>query len=163
MKPQDLVDLLVRCYAEKLGLKRRHEAGAREVGEYDFNNTYQYVINREEAHVDWLRRAVLSLGGTIPEDVPVLPLPAGGNSAAHQADVLADDARLVGEFVERWRSVVEQVTDSRQKLMLRVMLGESLEQKRFFEQAIAGRHDLLGRRTSPSEASGHVLATRWIE
>jgi hypothetical protein len=38
-----------------------------------------------------------------------------------------------------------------------------LEQKRFFDQAVAGRRDLLGRRTSPSEASGSVLPTRWVE
>jgi hypothetical protein len=47
--------------------------------------------------------------------------------------------------------------------MLRVVLGEMLEQKRFFEQAREGRKDLLGRRTSPSQATGSVLSTRWVE
>jgi hypothetical protein len=48
--------------------------------------------------------------------------------------------------------------------MLRVILGETLEQKRTFEQALAGRTDLLGRhveRAAPS--AGTVLPTRWIE
>lgn len=48
--------------------------------------------------------------------------------------------------------------------MLNVILGETVEQKRFFEQALAGRQDLLGRRTSDvGERVGAVLPTRWIE
>jgi hypothetical protein len=48
--------------------------------------------------------------------------------------------------------------------MLGVILGEVLEQKRFFEQALAGRTDLLGRRAGVLEPShGVVLPTRWIE
>jgi hypothetical protein len=48
--------------------------------------------------------------------------------------------------------------------MLEVILGETLEQKRFFQQALAGRHDLLGRRTDDVGALvGKVLPTRWIE
>ncbi len=158
MKPQDLLGLLREFYGEKLGLKRRHEAGARVVSTYDFNNTYQYVITREEGHLDWLRRAIAAAGGSVPEDAAVAPVPSGG-----QAEVIADDARLMEAFVAQWRPRIEQVTDSRQKLMLRVMLGEMLEQRRFFEQAQAGRTDLLGRRTSPSPASGSVLPTRWVE
>ena len=163
MKPTELLDLLREFYAGKLALTRRHEAGARLVGQYDFNNTYQYVINREDAHLDWLRRAIASTGGALPDEAPVPPAPQAGKGAAAEAAILEDDSRLVGEFLDRWRPRVEQVTDSRQKIMLRVILGEMLEQKRFFEQARAGRTDLLGRRTSPSKASGTVLATRWVE
>ena len=48
--------------------------------------------------------------------------------------------------------------------MLRVILGEVLEQKRFFEQALAGRTDLLGRRADVLGPShGDVLSSRWIE
>ena len=48
--------------------------------------------------------------------------------------------------------------------MLRVILGETLEQKRFFEQALIGRTDLLGRREKTlAPAHGEVLPTRWIE
>ena len=36
--------------------------------------------------------------------------------------------------------------NARHRSMLRVILGETLEHKRFFDQALAGRTDLLGRR-----------------
>ena len=43
-------------------------------------------------------------------------------------------------------------------------LGETLEQKRFFEQALAGDTDLLGRRGDEvGPRVGEVLPTRWIE
>ncbi len=159
MRPHDLIELLRDFYGEKLGLVRRHEAGARAVTTYDFNNTYQYIVTREEAHLDWLRRAIADLGGVAPDQPAVPPLPSPGE----QAEIVADDARLMAAFVARWRPRIEQVTDSRHKLMLRVVLGEMIEQQRFFEQAQAGRTDLLGRRTSPSPASGSVLPTRWVE
>jgi hypothetical protein len=47
--------------------------------------------------------------------------------------------------------------------MLNVILGESLEHKRLFEQAAAGMEDLLGRRTGGVERVGGVLPTRWLE
>ncbi len=163
MKPAELLELLREFYTEKLGLKRRHEEGARAVGTYQFNNTYQYIIAREESHLDWLRRAIGDLGGVPPDQASVPPVPSTGKSAERQSAILTDDARLMRDAVGRWRPRVEQVHDSRQKLMLRVILGEMLEQQRFFDQALAGRSDLLGRRTSPSEASGTVLPTRWVE
>ena len=56
------------------------------------------------------------------------------------------------------------MTNARHAKMLAVILGEVLEQKRFFEQALAGRTDLLGRRADVLEPSyGEVLPTRWIE
>jgi hypothetical protein len=56
------------------------------------------------------------------------------------------------------------MTNARYRGMLRVILGEVLEQKRFFEQALAGRDDLLGRRTEEvGPRVGEVLPTRWIE
>jgi hypothetical protein len=163
VKPAELVELLRAFYVEKLGLKRRHEEGARSVGTYDFNNTYQYIIAREDAHLDWLRRSIADLGGAVPDEGPVPPVPQGGAGTGKQSALLADDARLMKTCVDRWRPRIEQVQDSRQKLMLRVILGEMLEHLRFFDQAIAGRSDLLGRRTSPSEAAGTVLPTRWVE
>jgi hypothetical protein len=163
VKPTELLELLRQFYAGKLALKCRHESGARLVGQYDFNNTYQYVINREEAHLDWLRRAIAAVGGALPDEQPVPSLPRAGKGAAEQTAIIEDDSRLMEEFLERWRPRVEQVTDSRQKIVLRVILGEMLEQKRFFDQAHSGRTDLLGRRTSPSRAAGTVLPTRWVE
>ena len=48
--------------------------------------------------------------------------------------------------------------------MLNVILGETLEHKRFFEQALAGRTDLLGRRADGAGTGGGVLPhAGWIE
>jgi hypothetical protein len=50
--------------------------------------------------------------------------------------------------------------------MLQVILGEALEHKRFFDQMIAGREDLLGRRSNGPGKDGTgdgVMAVRWIE
>jgi hypothetical protein len=56
------------------------------------------------------------------------------------------------------------MTNARHRGMLRVILGETREQQRFFEQALAGRTDLLGRRAGvDGEAIGEVLPARWIE
>ncbi len=56
------------------------------------------------------------------------------------------------------------MTNARQRGMLRVVLGETLEQKRFFEQARAGQTDLLGCRSQRvGPRIGSVLPTRWIE
>ena len=50
--------------------------------------------------------------------------------------------------------------------MMQVVLGETLEHKRFFDQILAGREDMLGRRSngpgSPGTGDG-VLPVRWIE
>jgi hypothetical protein len=47
--------------------------------------------------------------------------------------------------------------------MLNVIVGETLEHKRFFEQAAAGRTDLLGNRPQGAGTGGGVLPVRWIE
>ena len=48
--------LLQEFYREKLALLLRHQAGARLIGQYDANNTYQYIINREETQLTWVAR-----------------------------------------------------------------------------------------------------------
>ena len=45
----------------------RHQAGARCVGQYGLNNAYQYVIAREEAHLQWIADAIVAAGGSLPE------------------------------------------------------------------------------------------------
>jgi len=66
--------------------------------------------------------------------------------------------------VDLWRPRIELMANARHAKMLLVVLGEVLEQKRFFEQALAGRVDLLGRRAVHLEpAHGEVLPSRWIE
>jgi hypothetical protein len=85
-----------------------------------------------------------------------------GNDAAQT--VIREDAADSQAFVDRWRPRIEQMSNARHAKMLRVVLGEVLEQKRFFEQALAGRVDLLGKRQLNLEpARGEVLPTRWIE
>jgi hypothetical protein len=78
--------------------------------------------------------------------------------------VIEADARDAQAFVDRWRPRVEAMTNARHRGMLRVILGETLEQQRFFEQALAGRTDLLGKRAEQlGPAIGEVLPTRWVE
>ena len=43
-----------------------------------------------------------------------------------------------------------------------MILGETLEQQRFFEQALAGREDLLGRRADGAGTGDGVMPTRWV-
>ena len=55
------------------------------------------------------------------------------------------------------------MTHARHRIMLDVILGESREQQRMFEQAAAGMEDLLGKRTGGVPRQGAVLPTRWME
>lgn len=165
MKPADLLDLLIGVYRDKLALVARHEAHAREVGDYDFNNTYQYILAREEAQLTWIRAAIEELGGHAPDRPSAAPeiSPRRGAVEDRSAEVLRQDASEAQAFVDRWRPRLEPMTHIRNKGMLGVVLGEALEHKRFFEQALAGRKDLLGRRADGAGTAGTVLPTRWLE
>ena len=158
----DLLSLLQEFYRDKLAELLRHQAGARHVQQYDFNNTYQYIINREDVQLSWLRDAITDLGGTI-DDVPEPALNVSGKGEEAQTSVLRGDVESAQAFVDRWRDRVEKLTNARNRIMLRVILGETLEQKRFFEQALAGREDLLGRRADGAGTPGVVISTRWVE
>ena len=168
MKQDELQQLLTEFAADRLTLLQRHEAGARAVSHYDFNNTYQYVINREETHLTWLQDALGELGAPLPPAsgtlaVPAAPKPGKHVDAASFRGILEDDVTHLGGFVDRWRPRIESVTHARHRTMLNVILGESLEHKRFFQQAAAGFEDLLGRRTGGVARQGAVLSTRWME
>jgi len=159
----DLLPLLQEFHREKLTMMLRHQAGARLIGQYDANNTYQYIINREEAQLTWVAAAIVDLGGaaTDPSE-PVRAAKGKGPDAARAVN--EEDSRDAQRFVDRWRPRVDEMTNARHAKMLRVILGETLEQKRFFEQALAGRQDLLGRRGEQLGPShGEVLPSRWIE
>ena len=159
MKPADLVQLLREFYREKSALYARHVAGARLVTGYNFNNAYQYVINREDVHLNWLRDAITDLGGTY-EDAAEPAISATGKDAL--AQIYRDDSREMQAFMDRWKDRVERVTHARNRTMLKLMLGEVLEQKRFFDQASAGQQDLLGRRADGMGTEGKVLSARWV-
>ena len=141
----------------------RHQAAARLVGQYDANNTYQYIINREEMQLSWVAKALTELGDAATEAPEVLrPAPGKGTDASHA--VFEEDARDAQAFVDRWRTRIDGMTNARHAKMLRIILGETIEQKRFFDQALAGRLDLLGRRGDAAGARvGSVMAERWIE
>jgi len=164
----ELQQLLTDLAAERLALIERHEAGARVVSHYDFNNTYQYVIAREETQLEWLGKALSELGAARPKASAALPVPAVGKMskkvepAAFKA-ILDDDVRTLGAFVQKWRPKVDAMTHARHRTMLSVMLGEALEHQRLFTQAAAGFEDLLGKRTGGVARVGGVLPARWQE
>jgi hypothetical protein len=159
----DLLPVLQEFHREKLAMLLRHQAGARLVGQYDANNTYQYIVNREEAQLTWVATAIRELGGDAP-DAAETPRHAAGKADAAARVIFEEDARDAQAFVDRWRPRIAEMQNARHAKMLRVILGETLEQKRFFEQALAGRQDLLGRRAEQLGPSyGEVLPSRWIE
>ena len=57
----DILPLLLEFHREKLAMLLRHQSAARLVGTYDVNNTYQYIINREETQLSWVAAAVRAL------------------------------------------------------------------------------------------------------
>ena len=160
----DLVALLQEFYRDTLTSLLRHQRAAQIVTQYDANNTYQYIINRQETQLSWLGQAIVELGSTVPDVAdPNRSIPGSGDAAAKA--MFDEDARDAQAFVDRWRPRVEAMANARHAKMLRVVLGEVLEQKRFFEQALEGRRDLLGRRAEQivGPAIGKVLPTRWVE
>ena len=160
----DLLPVLQEFYVEKLTMLLQHQAGARLIGQYDANNTYQYIINREEAQLTWVSTAITELGGTVGDATEPVRAAKGKPAAAAQV-IFEEDLQDAQRFVDRWRPRIDEMKNARHAKMLRVILGETLEQKRFFEQALAGRHDLLGRRAEQivGPAIGEVLPSRWIE
>jgi hypothetical protein len=159
----DTLALLQEFYREKLTMLLQHQAGSRLVGQYDVNNTYQYIVNRDDVQLSWIAKAIEELGGSVVEQTEPSRT-ATGKASEVARHVIDEDGRAAHAFVDRWRPRVESMKQARHRSMLRVILGETLEQKRFFDQALAGRTDLLGRRggaVGPSH--GEVLASRWIE
>ena len=161
MTSAELLDFVSAFYRDKLTLRNRHVAAARHVADYNVNNTYQYVVNRDDMHVRWLQDAISDLGGT-PEDQPVPDLRPPGKPAEAQRSVLTADRDASRKFTERWMPRVEALPNARHRTLLRVILGEAIEQERFFEQALAGRDDLLGRRSEGKGTGGGVMPTRWV-
>jgi hypothetical protein len=159
---QDLPALIRDFLLERTTLLQRHEEVAKQVTDYDINNAYQYIVNREETHVSWLQHALLDLGAPIPAEPqpPTVPPTKGADGWKALA---AEDARANAAFVERWRPKVETITHARHQGMLKVLLGEVLEHKRFFDQAAAGQTDLLGVSLPINEHRGTVMGTRWVE
>jgi hypothetical protein len=162
VNPTDRLALLQQFYREKAALFHRHQAGAERVPAYDGNNAYQYVLAREEAHLEWLRRAIGNAGGSADESPDRIAVPSGRPAEAARV-VAEDDARTAGEFLARWRPRVAAMTHARDRRMLELVLGEVLEHQRFFAQAAGASPDLLGRRPEGAGTGGGVLPGRWVE
>ena len=135
---------------------------ARYVANYSFNNTYQYVIAREDMHLSWLESAIAELQGT-PEQVPEPALPSPGKKPDSFLPLVKEDAHEAEAFTARWRARTGDITNARHRNLLNVILGETAEHKRFFDQMIEGRDDLLGRRMDGAGTGNGVLGTRWLE
>lgn len=159
MSEQSLADLLRDLYLERVSLLMRHEDVAQVITDYDINNAYQYIIAREQTHLSWLQHAMLDVGGTLVGD------PARGASLSAKGDAwkafASEDAAANERFVEKWRQKIEAVTHARHKGMLKVILGETLEHKRLFDQAGSGRRDLIGKSLDINDHSGDVMPFRW--
>lgn len=159
----DLVELLQEFHRDKLAELLRHQAGARQIRQYDLNNAYQYFLNRDEVHLSWVGAAIADLGASVFAEAPPEGAVPGTDKEAWR-EIVTTDVRAAQALVDRWRPRVESMSNARHRGMLRVILGEVLEQKHSFEQALAGELDLLGRRTVAVGARvGGVLPTRWIE
>ena len=162
MKSAATLSLLQDLYRERLALFDRHVKGAQAIGDYEFNNTYQYVIGREEHHLQWVRKAIEDLGGTVDSAITTLAVPSGKGKTREDA-VLQDDARQQQACIDRWTPRVEALTHARHRTMLTLMLGEMREHERFFQYALQGRDDLLGRRMEGASTGDGVMPVRWVE
>ena len=163
----DLLNTLRELHREKLALRERHVAVARHVDHYDFNNTYQYAINREDVHLSWLETAIAELEGT-PDQVPPLDLPSPGPKAkpgkpAAFTALVQEDARSAEALVAKWRPRVASIENVRHAKMVQVILGETLEHQRFFAQIAQGNEQVLGTRMPGAGTGNGVMGVRWVE
>jgi hypothetical protein len=157
---QPLAELIREFYLERVSLVMRHEDVAQVITDYDINNAYQYIIAREQTHLSWLQHALLDLGAPLAND------PSRGATLSAKGDAwkqfAGEDARANAKFVEKWREKIETVTHARHKGMLKIVLGETLEHKRLFDQAAEGRRDLIGKSLEINDHSGDVMPVRFV-
>jgi hypothetical protein len=132
-----MLALLREFHRDKFAIRHRHISAARFVSDYDFNNTYQYIIAREDMHVRWLVDAVLDLQGQLDESLPA-EVQAPGKGTQAQRSILQADSDAAQQFLDKWRPRIEALPNARHRTMLNVVLGETLEHKRFFDLALAG-------------------------
>jgi hypothetical protein len=156
-----MLELLQEFHRVKAIMRQQHVAAAQSVTDYDFNNTYQYVIAREDMHLRWLIDAITDLGGQVA-DVPAPKIQPSGRGQEAQRSVIAADRDAAQRLLDKWRGRIDALPNARHRTLLSVILGETAEHKHFFDLALAGRSDLLGRRADGAGTGGGVLATRWV-
>ena len=162
MKVDDL-GLLKELHHDKLSRYVRHLAVARLVSDYEFNNAYQYVINREDTHLRWLESSIVEFGGTPETMTEPTVTAASGKGNDKFLPLVREDADAQQQLVDKWKPRAGEIKSDRHRKMVTLMLGESLEQKRFFQHMLDGRDDLLGRRMAGASTGDGVMAVRWIE
>jgi len=160
-QPTDLLSSLKELHRDKLTVRERHVAVARHVDHYDFNNTYQYAINREDVHLAWLETAIAELGGT-PDEVAEPSIEAPGKKGSF-VPLVQQDATDAEALVAKWRPRVDTLTNTRHAKMVEVILGETLEHQRFFAQIAQGNELVLGKRMPGAGTGNGVMTDRWVE
>ena len=115
--------LLQDFYREKLSQLLQHQAGARLIQQYDVNNTYQYIVNRDDVQLSWVAKAIEELGGAVVEQTEH-DRSSSGKASESARRVIDEDGREAQAFVDRWRPRVESMNHARHRSMLRVILGE---------------------------------------
>ena len=99
MKATEMLELLREFHRDKLLERARHVASARVVADYDFNNTYQYVVAREDMHLRWLADAILDLKGELDESV-AQDSERSGKGAAAERSAIEGDRESAQRFVD---------------------------------------------------------------
>lgn len=162
-QPPDLLASLKELHRDKLTLRERHVAVARHVDHYDFNNTYQYAIAREDVHLTWLETAIRELGGT-PDEVAEPSIAAPGKKGSF-VPLVQQDAKDAETLVAKWRPRLDTLAkaNTRHAKMVGVILGETMEHQRFFAQIAQGHELVLGKRMPGAGTGNGVLADRWVE
>jgi hypothetical protein len=161
VKATELLAILQEFYRDRLTLRNRMAASAVHVGDYNVNNTYQYIINRSDGHVRWLQDAIADMSG-VAEDLPVTDSSPAGKGKDAERSVISADRDAVRAFLAKWTPRIEALPNARHRTMLHLMFGEVKEQERFLDLALAGRDDLLGRRADGAGTGDGVLGTRWV-
>ena len=113
------------------------------------------IVMRDGVIVD------VGASATVPADAPAIDVPAGKGVAGERA-IMENDLDNGRRFVDKWKPRLAEVRNARHRRMLDVVLGEVIEQTRFFELALAGRDDLLGRRMPGASTGDGVLPVRWM-
>jgi hypothetical protein len=162
VKTDDL-PLLRELHRDKMTMYLRHIAVAKLVSDYEFNNAYQYVINREDTHLTWLEAAITEFGGT-PDTVDAPHVdPAMGKKNEKFLPLVIQDAAQAQQFVAKWKPRAAEIRSDRHRKLVGVIIGETAEQQRFFDQVVAGQDDLLGRRMAGASTGDGVMPVRWVQ
>ena len=164
MNSTELLELLREFYRDKLAMRQRHVAAARWSATTTSTTPTSTSIAREDLQLNWLRDAITDMGGDAARRRRARPYRVSGKGARGAAILSARIATAAQAFVDKWRPRVDaDHPRPPSRRCCNVILGETLEHKRFFEQALAGRTDLLGRRADGAGTGGGVLPTRWVE